>query len=197
MALPVIARTFRVALAWVAAPPASAVNVMHFRTTSSGHTPGDVYNCINAHVTAAMWKTVSDGAAVQTVTVTPLDGSGATLEALTGEPVKWTGGTPGNPIPQSAGIVKLTTALRGRSFRGRVFLPFTSEGAQNAGAIDATLAAAATTAWNVFAGAIGADATTPMSIVVASYKLAAATDVEEIGVELETGTQRRRQTRLR
>lgn len=194
--LPVIADTYRVSFEW-AAGQQSAANVMHFRTASSGATPEEVWDCIDANVTANMWASCSTGSVIQEVRVTPLDGSSATQAFGTGSGAKWQGQTSGDFVPAGAAIIKLSTAKRGRSFRGRVFLPFLAEAAFVNGLLELGPLGLAQTAWEDFANDIIADPTTPMALVVASYKLAESNQVLNLLAENVAGTQRRRQGRLR
>lgn len=195
-ALPVIAKTYRCAFNW-RNPSAggTATNVMHFRTAGSAVSEAAVFACLNSHVTAAMWGAVAGTLFVNDVEITPLDATSASGDFPTGGGAKWTGAGTGDPIPASSSLIKLTTLARGRSFRGRVYLPATGEGDQANGAISG--AAGITTAWQAFQTAINADGTTPMSLVIASYKLAIANDVVSLTCEAGAATQRRRQTRLR
>lgn len=191
--LPVIADTFRVALNWTSGSHApNSVNVMHFRKTAA--TATDIFGDLDANVSENMWACIPDDYAVQTVDITPLDGVSATETFSTGAAPKWTGGATGQPVPQVAGIVKLTTLLRGRSFRGRVYLGPCGEDAIRDGLMEAVFQSAGQIAWGLFINAMSV-ALDPM--VVASYKLAVATVVNDATYEFALGTQRRRQTRLR
>jgi hypothetical protein len=167
--------------------------VLHFGNTAGTNTSADLYNDLNTNVAVAMWDWVSTGAHVDTVAITPLDGTTATSTFTTGAPAKWTGQASGNaPIPQQAGIIKLSTPLRGRSFSGRIFIPFVDESETSGG----TLAdvAAVNTAWTTFATAM---VTAGWALSVASYKLALSTTVTNLLAESKSATQRRRMDRLR
>lgn len=190
MPLPVIANTYRVALDWVLGS-SIATNVMHF--TAVGSSAGAVAASVNTNVTAAMWGFVSLSAQVQQMAVTPLDGSTATLIFPTSG-AKWTGSQGGDWSPASCGIVSLRTNLRGRSHRGRLYIPFVAEAAMTNGALVAGQQSAAGLAWTNFLTAMSA-ASVPLQ--VASYKLVLVTPCTATIVELALGTQRRRQSRLR
>lgn len=196
-ALPVIADTYRVALNWLSSTGQIAANVIHIRTRASGHTAGDVMENLDDNAGSNLWLSCSSSAVVKDVAITPLDGSSATVHFSPASPGAWTGGQAGDFSPATSAIVKLTTSLRGRSHRGRIFLPFTGESVMSDGVLDSTTAASMNTEWTAFAGVIGADADTPMDIVVASYKLAQANIVDFFNVEGLLATQRRRQGRLR
>jgi hypothetical protein len=191
MALPVITDTYRVALNWEHTDGSHATNVIHVRQSST--TPSAVLTHIEAALQANQFQVVSTGGRVTNAQITPLDGSGATLDTATSGSAGWSGGSSGDYIPQVSAIIKETTALRGRSFRGRVFLPWVGEGVQASGALISPFAGNLTTAWEGFVNALLPD----MELVIASYKLASAEAVENIRCETETGTQRRRQERNR
>lgn len=196
--LPVIANTFRCALNWTMSDfGGSAENVMHINTSVGGKTAADVFEAITDALQADMFAAQYSNAFVKSVSITPLDGTSATVEFITPGTGAWVGGSSGQPIPQQANIIKLSTGLRGRSFRGRLFLPWVAENATVNGSIGSTLATTITTAWTAFQAALAADADGPWVQVVASYKLAVATAVTAYGAEPETGTQRRRQSRNR
>jgi len=189
---PTISNTYRCALKWQATGIARpAINVMHLR--KSGSSALAVFNELDAKVTAAMWQYADQNTGVYEVDVTPLDGTSATAQYATGLPTKWKGGVVGgDTIPQVACIVKLGTATRGRSFRGRLYLPYVTEGKQANGVMDATTLAAMQTAFNTFFAALTTDG---FEWVVASYKESVATAVTGVILESRTATQRRRQVR--
>ena len=164
---------------------------MHFDDT--GGTAASLITAIEANVTANMWKSLTVESSVEELIVTQLDGSSASITHPTSGGSKWAGATAsGTSSPQVATLVKLTTAERGRSKRGRVFLPFTAEGAQSDGVLEAAVKTAAQTAWTAFLGDMLADS---FPLVVASYKLAEATIVSDATVENLLATQRLRQPR--
>jgi hypothetical protein len=196
-ALPVIAQTYRVALNWRTSGGQIAVNVIHIHTAAAGVNAVDIMENLDDSVGSNMWLGVSSSAVVTLVAITPLDGVTATSDFAPAVPAGWTGGSSGDFSPATAILVKETTALRGRSHRGRVYLPFAGEPAISDGTLDGTIAATMTTAWTGFQAAIAVDATTPMSICVASYKLATQIAVDTFNVEALVATQRRRQGRLR
>jgi len=189
--LPVIADVYRVALNWVDSGQV-AVNVMHI--LRSGTTAAVIASSVDANVTAAMWGTVVNGASVNHIVVTPLDGASASY-TLNTTGAKWTGsGGVFDPCVQCAVMVKETTAFRGRSNRGRLYLPFTSENVSGGGVIASGTQTTVQNAWNAFLTAMVAAGSQP---VVASYLHASQHPVVAYTVELAMGTQRRRQSRLR
>lgn len=190
--LPIIADTFRVSLEWVHTDGQTAANVMHFQGV--GKTSADVYAALDTNVAAQLWNIVSGDAKVGEVRVTKLDGGSATYVA-TPTGAKWAGpgGTGGDTVPQVAAVISLRTALRGRSHRGRIFMPFPVESAIANGRITASITTNVT-AWNTFIVAMN---TAAVPLVVASYKLGSKELVTSVLLETVLGTQRRRQTRLR
>jgi len=192
MPLPIIADTFRCAMEWSDLGTLNAVNVIHVK--APGKTATQVGTEIDAKVTAAMWHTVAGSVAVDRLVVTPLDGSSAQFVLNTGRPAKWQGAAGSQSIPAVSSIIKLGTALRGRSKRGRIFLPFVPESLCLTGRLPSADVATSTAAWVAFANALVADA---YALVVASYKLAASEQVINLACEPVLATQRRRQQRLR
>lgn len=189
MALPVIADVFRVALNWIDLDSNSnAVNVMHIEGV--GKSSDDLNTALEAHVTSAMWTVVANNAYVQEVDITPLDGSSATSVYAKSPVAKWTGVATTDSIPQVAGLLRINTALRGRSRRGRLFLPFLAEGVQNHGVIG--VISTTTTAWTTFDAAMTADG---FRLGVASYLHADFEPAVSEVLEAKTATQRRRQKR--
>jgi hypothetical protein len=164
---------------------------MHFE--SIGYSTGSLITSLEARVTAAMWQHTRTDSYIDQLTLTPLDGAGTSVTYSTTNAAKWKGvnGT-GDLIPQAAVINKFTTTLRGRSFRGRAYLPWPAEVACNNGVYDASARALQDTAWGNFIAGMSVDA---HSLVVASYKESAATLVVGHQCEPLLGTQRRRQIR--
>jgi hypothetical protein len=202
--LPVIPDVFRCALEWtLVGTSQTAVNVIHIHTVGTGKTSHEVFTALDAHVTANMWGPVNNFAGVQSVAITPLDGVSPTTTFPTGLPAKWTGTTTGDTLVAVAGLVKFTTAFRGRNRRGRIYLPFTGESATSQGAITPSIVTAANAAWATFIASISGDATTPETLAVASYDrrhAGAGASVEDVFLavlEPMAATQRRRQTRIR
>lgn len=195
-ALPIIADTYRCALNWKDATGQTATNVIHIRTATSGHTASQVMAGLDSSVIANMWLPVVNTAVVDNVAITPLDGVSATQVFHPATPAHWTGGNPPDFSPASSAIITLRTIHRGRSKRGRVFLPFASENIISAGNLNSTTAGNVTTAWNTFETNLAA-AAVPEGLVVASYKLASAEDIFTLACETVLATQRRRQGRLR
>lgn len=183
--LPVIPDVFRATLNWRSSSGRNAHNVMHFQAPSLDSL--GVATALTTHIKRAMWDWTSGTYLITTIDVIPLDGTTAGVTQPTGEGLPFTGGGQGEAIVQVAGIVKFTTGHRGRSGRGRIYIPAVGEGEQNAGVmIDV---ATVQTAWQVFQNDMS-DALCPM--VVASYKDVAAREIINITAESICATQRRR-----
>jgi hypothetical protein len=193
VASPIIPNVYRCALNWKTAGPAYAENVIHILCpgTSASH----IMEILEVAVGNQMWASVSDEARVESVSITPLTATPLTEEFPTVS-ASWTPDTGGEYIPQMAGIVKLLSSTGGRRARGRVFLPFTRESAQEGGALATTVADGLSDAWNDFKDAI-VTADGNAHLVVASYRGLTSHNVVNCIGEKQTGTQRRRQGRNR
>ena len=192
MPLPTIPNTIRVAFEWT--PPAGlrkCVNVMHF--TILGQTIDDVWDNLETHVTATMWYGSRSTASITKLTLTHLGNNDLSVEHITSGGAKWAGATTtGDITPQVAQLVSLRTNRRGRSWRGRVYIPYTSESNIAGGVYDSSIRAAQQTGWNTFITNMSASST---PLVVASYKEEDVSEVVAAVVRGFPGTQRRRQQR--
>jgi hypothetical protein len=165
---------------------------MHFR--KGGTNPAALATVLDGDVAAAMWGAQGTNSKIHSLQITPLDGSSVSFPFDTGSPAKWSGTCTTNaPVPNVANIVKLLTAKRGRSYRGRVYLPWVDEDRQGAGKVDAGTLVTLQAAWVAFNAAIIADG---WEWVVASYALATAEPVVAVLAETFVATQRRRQVRV-
>lgn len=210
--LPTINGIMRVAFSWrYLASSTTAVNVMHFLAASTD--TAALNTAINANVTATMWACISGQVSCYQLAITPLDGQSATITyAQTG--TKWTGGAvAGDLLPSTATIVSLKTALRGRRNRGRLYLPYPTEGVATGGTYGGTLSSLQS-AWDTFRGAMKTSSF-PMHVASYGHSLhrhkntdgsytltpvtwtATSNEVVATTVEGTFGTQRRRQSRLR
>jgi hypothetical protein len=140
-----------------------------------------------------MWTAVQGDAAITSLDLTPLDGSTASYHHVVSG-TQWEGSPTGDMVPGSSCCVSLYTGDRGRSKRGRVFLPWLAESEQTAGTITPTTVSDTVAAWNTF---IAAMTTATYPLVVASYKLASYAAVTSVRVRPGAATQRRRQERVR
>lgn len=193
--LPTILDVYRVALNWTCGGQ-NAVNVMHFHV-AGGTTPSALIAHLDTAASVSMWNSTIAAATVLDLQVTPLDGTTATQTFAPPTPGHWQGGGGGTEwSPATAAVIKMITAVRGRSYRGRLFLPFTAENEMVNGFVRSLILPGMQTAWTNFVTSLNA-LTPAVSLTVASYKLSVATNVLLAGPEPTLATQRRRQTRLR
>jgi hypothetical protein len=127
------------------------------------------------------------------VIITPLDGSSTSYPFTPGVVAKWAGVSTGQaPVPQTSNLIKLLTAKRGRSYRGRIYLPWLDETVQDSGHVAPATITATTAAWVAFWTALNADGA---PLQVASYKNATSEAVIALACENFVGTQRKRNRR--
>lgn len=202
MTLPVIADTARCAFNWVNGDGQTAKNIIHFADT--GHDALLLAEAIDAAFEANMADATVNSANCPDVDVTYLDGVSATINRpLT----RWVGQIAGQFVPQASAILTLYTVDRGRSNRGRIYLPFIAEGVLNNGLLGVDTVGELNTGWLDFQNAMF---TAGFPVVVASYitehtvhgapagaSVPHRTDVVRIKAQPVAGTQRRRQSRLR
>lgn len=190
--LPVIANVYRVACNWSNdANSQIAENVIHVLAPDS--TDEAVGTQLDSNATGTMFEPMANNVGCQTFSITKLDGTSATYNYTLGED-NWIGGTAGDFSPASSCVVAFATGERGRSKRGRVYLPFIAEAAITDGSMTAGLDTTVSEAWAAFQDALS---DVSMTLVVASYKLVEATAITGFSVKSAIGTQRRRQTRVR
>jgi len=191
--LPVIDDVFRVAVHWRHGGTGQiAVNVMHFRSDTGTST--SLAAALQASVAGNQFDGVSSGAVSDDVAITPLDGLAATSHFVL---PAWVGqGTGGDYSPASSAVLAFQTAKRGRSFRGRIYLPFLPETQMSDGALTGGVGPAIVGAWTAFNASMLATGDAWVH-VVASYKHASAEPILGYTVMGSFGTQRRRQTRIR
>jgi hypothetical protein len=193
VALPLIADVYRCAFKWSdPAFPTNAVNVMHFK--KSGSNPAAIATILNTNVTAAMWYFQEESSVIGEVDITPLDGTSVTYPYIPPVAANWAGErTTSDKIPNVANLIKLVTAKRGRSYRGRVFLPWVHEGSQTNGVLDAAAVSNCTAAWVAFLAAMSSSGA---PLQVASYLHATSEPVVAVICERDIATQRRRNSRI-
>jgi hypothetical protein len=170
--------------------------VIHITAEAGTPSAGDIGDAIVAAWPNHMMTGIPASVAMDYIDVTPLDGTSTTVRTPTGSAGEFVGEQTGDWSPQVASVVKLQTGLRGRSFRGRVFRPFTAEETASDGFLDNANVLLLQTAWENFIASLAADAFSD-TLVVASYKLAEKTPVVAVSAERALATQRRRQSRLR
>lgn len=200
MLLPVITRVVRAAVQGTLGNGQPWVNVLHYRVAADFWGPTNIGNLdaeISKLYSAAGYgagkegwaNNASTGARVSQVTYTPLDGSAASdarSKAIVG--ISAADSLP----PRTAMVFTLRTALRGRSRRGRCYWAGFTEtaGAPDGTPVDSVITAF-NAAWAQHKTDLGAK-TTPIALVVASYKLSDATDTTIVQGQDRWATQRRR-----
>ena len=190
--LPVITDCYRVALNWrESVSEQIAENVIHVRAT--GSTALIVAGAVIAAFQPSQWFNGVTTGAIESVTVTPLDGVSAsvTISASAGHVV---GAQAGDFVPGTSVVVSFHTLKRGRSYRGRFYQPFIADASILNGSVSSGSADAQTLAWETFLAAL---ADNDLTHVVASYKHSSADNVVAYSIATACGTQRRRQTRVR
>lgn len=192
MPLPFIEGVHRVVLNWTGANGTSAANVLHLQ--DGGTDAEALWTIFEGEVIANLFNCVATSGIISTVTVTPLDGVSASQDFTAPATALWKGETAGEATFADSCVVKLRTAERGKSKRGRIYLPFVAEGAMVTGTVGTGSLAAMQAAWDSFVAGLE---TAGAPLGVASYKLAVWTPLTSLLVEGALGTQRRRQGRFR
>lgn len=107
-----------------------SINVRHYRVSSkagTGATDGQIANIVSLSFHQVYKDVMASSASFRGVGVKrirPLPASGETTTILDLGP----GSQAGDPLPlQTSGMITLKTGLAGRSFRGRVYVPFPAE----------------------------------------------------------------------
>lgn len=195
--LPVIEDVFRCAIGFQSITTGlHCVNVLHFRSTGSvTHVGEAIADAMEAQEALANpWGPLSGNYTCTGIDVLPLDGvSAGSFFPVTSVQ----GGGSGDEIPASALVVSLRTAARGPRGRGRVFIGPIGEGDNTHGVLNGGSAEGDGIAanWESFAALLAA-LTPAVRLVVASYVHADANDVVSFRVDINLGTQRRRQDRV-
>lgn len=193
MPLPIVANLFLVRLHWTSnQAPRAAVNDLFIHDDAGGHTGNDVYTALNANIFRAMWENVNSTAVVDKVITTKLDGTAASVDHATGSTITWTGVGGTDPILQGCQVVTLRTGFRGRSRRGRIYLPWIAEDTQASGTIDSTRTATCQTNWDTFRANMK---TAGFPLHVCSRLHNDSVEVSSITVQPFLKTQRRRTRR--
>jgi hypothetical protein len=195
MSLPVIADTVRIALNWVESGTGqTAENVIHI--SGDGITAASAAAEMETAWNATMTYPTVETARIQSLSITPLDGTSATLEHTTVGP-NWGGEFSGEFSPATSVIVSFGTATRGRSARGRFYYPFCAVSQLDDGMCSSAVVTNAEAAWVSFQASLAAHVL-PWFHVVASYKPPGAIhDINAYNIKPAVGTQRRRQGRIR
>lgn len=188
----VIPNTFRVVWNWTG-PGVNAHNVTHFQTTRTKDELAEVLLDESANlVTTHLWQPIQQDYQCTSLDITPLDGVTAT-EQYVPTVVRHSGQSGGDAMPNSAGVLTLTTGQQGRSRRGRIFMGPMGEGAQAAGLIGTPSMTAWAGSWEQFRTDLLAE---NVLLCVVSEVLEEATLVGGFVYRRGVGTQRRRQRRV-
>jgi|SRR5215471_1576251 len=203
MPLPIIAGVVRVSVTGVVPSLQPWANVWHFRYSGGASSPGDsdiaaldtlftrLYSG-TAFGSGSSWLSKCQTTVTFTkTTYTRLDGSALGLEF----PKSLAGALTGNALPSEvAHVLTLRSNQRGRSHRGRVYLPCmsttqcTADGRVNGATRDAFLLQV-----QGLQAALGGAAVAPFwEMGVASYKLAVFTPLVAATMDLDPDVQRRR-----
>lgn len=195
MPLPTITDCYRVAIDWKHLVGGfTATNVIHVLAPLGDE--DEVAEAVAVACNPNMWDTVTSSGEIDQLVVTKLDGTpdgrvyGRTaLEGWnpTANALKGTAG--GHTIVQVGALVKLATGATGRSGRGRVYLPWIGEAAQNSGFVETADKDLTTDGWVTFANDL---VTNNMALCVASYKNSTAAQVLNLACEDKVATQRKR-----
>lgn len=190
MPLPIVANLYLARLVWAnAGAPRHAINDLYFHDDAGGHTGTDVYNAMAANVTHNMWLTCQSGSSIIQVVTTKLDGSAASETHTTGGGSTWSGDATGDTILQAATVVTLRTGFRGKSFRGRIYLPFVGDQVLSDGIFTSGTITAMQTAWETFRAAMK---TAGFPIHVCSRLHSSSVETSSETVQPNCKTQRRR-----
>jgi hypothetical protein len=193
MPLPIIADVYLARLIWKdAGAPREAVNDLYFKDTVGTQTGTDLFNDFQTARVRDMWALQKSSSTLYKIITTKLDGSAASVPTLTNGNVAWTGQLTGNLILQGANVITVRTGFRGRSRRGRIYLPWVAEDGQDAGTLLAASVTACQTAWNTFSAAMVAAGWAPHVVSQLHGDSVAATRYD---VEPYLKTQRRRSRR--
>jgi len=203
MPLPTIAGTVRVAFQGKVPSGQQWVNVWHVRYAGGASAPGasDI-TALDAIITKIYFGTAAGGGqtwfancnaatTVEQTTYLPLDNT--SLATVVAHPATGVGAS--NSLPSEvAHVLTLRSAMRGRSRRGRIYLPcqtiasLTATGESNSGNIAAFI-----TNLNAIKGLLGGPATTPFwEFGIASYKLSVFTPLASFTMDGHPDVQTRR-----
>lgn len=192
MPLPIITDVFRCAVEQHnSVTNTSAYSIIHI--IDGSQTASQIGTHVNAAFHATnFWDNMANTTHLVGTNVTPLDGVGTSVFVPAGSNTA-AGSATGDPIPAVCQTVTLYTDKRGRSYRGRIYMPFVAESKLTAGIIDPTGTATAQADATAFMTTL---ASTTGGIVVASYLLSTSELVTSVLVRGKASTQRRRQSAI-
>jgi hypothetical protein len=198
MPLPVITLTVRCAISGAIASGGRWANVLHFRKTS-GAIDAAALNALESEVVKVYGGAAYAGGAywlqyakttttVDSIIMTPLDGTSAsTFYSPAFGGLQGTDSLP----PEVSEVITLRTTSRGRSYRGRIYLPAWVEADSNNGLLFAADITAVLTNYTGFATALGV---INWENVVASYLHSTAAKVTSVTMDNKFDSQRRRKS---
>ena len=203
MPLPTIAGTVRCAVSGLMPSLQPWTNVWHCRYAGGASTPGDSDISALDALFARFYSGTGFGTGVPWlsrchagVTCTKISYVRLNATALGVDVVKaFAGAAGGNSLPsQSSPVLTLRTATRGRSYRGRIYLPApTTTAADAQGRMLTTVTTPTLAQLTGLQAALGGPAATPFwEIGVASYLLAVFSPLLNPTMDLDIDVQRRR-----
>jgi len=205
MPLPIIPGTVRAAFIGQVPSGQAWVNVLHCRYSGGASSPGPTEITALHNILIRFYSGASYGAGfawlanchtavkLNTVRYTPLDNVSLTTEF---NPAAAGLGSTASTPSECAPVVTLRTAHRGRSYRGRIYLPCPTNGAVGTdGRLNSSIATGTLTQLNGVMSALGGASTTPFwEIGVASYLLSHFEPLTTPTFNLDVDVQRRRKS---
>lgn len=143
--LPVISNAFRVSINYLLAGEQVATNVINIFSLTQ--TQDQVGAIVVATMNANMFAPTSSSIVIDSIDVLPYDGVSPTKNFPV---VGLTGGATGPGVPAVSLVASFRTPFRGRSRRGRAFLPWVAEGVQDEGIVEVATADDALAGWTQF-----------------------------------------------
>jgi len=183
--LPTITGVFRITLEWTLPESAKAANVFHIFATTDDET--EVSTAVQANLDPDQFYGSSSSAHLTGVDVIALDGTSTTFHQTLDGSFTGLGGS--DYIAQGATIVSFGTGLRGRSNRGRMFLPALAEDRQDGGIVAFGAVSTMQVAWDNWVDNMRAAFMIP---VVASYRHHTAPEITTVTIRDRCGTIRHR-----
>lgn len=189
--LPVIADVYRCTLNWKATnSQLQPRNVIHISSPTATDA-ADLVTRLDDGLAGLsfVWDPIPSDWAVEQISVLKLDGSSSTIDVDVPHPDRWIGGSSGEWSPNTAGVIKLQTGLRGREHRGRIFLGPCAENKMVDGKLNPTTVGDMAGDWGTWTNYI---ATHGAALGVASYRHASWSQATNVVVRARVGSMRRR-----
>jgi hypothetical protein len=186
MPLPVIADVYRCAVTLLGVDGTTATNVFHFGSGATSETAlADSIDTLRGGVTP--WDFASDVYDRSKISIEKLDGVSAAFERNC---VNIKGTQSGQILYEAAAVIKLTTAVRGRSARGRMYIGPLTEATVAGGVVNGGTVTALDTAFEDWVTGVEGDIGGNFKIV--SYLHSTAQNLTGHLTETQQRTQRRR-----